>query len=65
MESDLLLLKPIKMARNPSDLLTKLLGKILFHRHVDVLMGRIIPDWVPLQGHDRQVSYAPPGLGTQ
>lgn len=63
-ESDLLLLEPIKTARNPSDLMTKLLGYLLFHQHVDVLMGRIMLDWVPLS-NDLCVAYALPNASNQ
>lgn len=57
-ESDLLLLEPIEMAKNHSDLMTKSLRRILFHHHVDVLMGRIISDWVSIEEPDLCSCYA-------
>jgi len=41
---DLLKLKRIDTSDNESDLITKNLGRILFYRHVEYLMGKIIPE---------------------
>ena len=45
-ELDLLKLKRINTADNESDLMTKDLGRTLFYRHMEYLMGKIIPEYV-------------------
>jgi hypothetical protein len=45
-EQDLILLKTIKTAENAADGMTKPLGKQLFYRHADVIMGKRVPDYV-------------------
>ena len=46
-ETDQLHIKKIDTADNASDALTKALGRILFYRHTDTLMGRRPPAFVP------------------
>lgn len=43
---DLLTLKRIDTADNESDGMTKNLGRTLFYRHMEYLMGKIIPEYV-------------------
>ena len=43
---DLLKLRRIDTADNESDLMTKNLGRTLFYRHMEYLMGKIIPEYV-------------------
>ena len=43
---DLLTLKRIATADNESDGMTKNLGRTLFYRHMEYLMGKIIPEYV-------------------
>ena len=45
-ELDLIKLKIINTADNESDLMTKNLGRTLFYRHMEYLMGKIIPEYV-------------------
>ena len=45
-ETDQLHIKKIDTADNASDVLTKALGRILFYRHTDTLMGRRPPSYV-------------------
>ena len=44
-KTDLLLVKRVPTNDNISDTLTKPLGKILFHRHNEVLMGTVQPEY--------------------
>lgn len=44
-ERDLIAMESISTALNASDIVTKQLGRILFHRHWDNVSGRIIPTW--------------------
>ena len=46
-ETDQLEIKKIDTADNASDVLTKALGRILFYRHTDTLLGRRVPTYVP------------------
>ena len=45
-KKDLLIMKRIKTSDNSSDAMTKQTGRQLFHRHFDLIMGRIKPDYV-------------------
>ena len=45
-ELDLLSLKRIATADNESDGMTKNLGRTLFYRHMEYLMGKIRPEYV-------------------
>ncbi len=42
-ERDLLILRRVDTSVNESDLMTKLLGRILFHRHNDYILGHVPP----------------------
>ena len=42
-EQDLLILHAIKTAQNAADAMTKPLGKQLFYRHADTIMGKRVP----------------------
>jgi hypothetical protein len=45
-EQDLILLKSIKTSDNAADAMTKSLGRQLFHRHTDTIMGRrVLRQW--------------------
>jgi KUP system potassium uptake protein len=44
-ESDLMVLERVDTAVNTSDHLTKILGRILFHRHNDYLLGHVPPKY--------------------
>ena len=44
-ERDLLILERVDTSVNTSDHLTKLLGRVLFHRHNDYLMGHVPPKY--------------------
>ena len=43
-ETDLLVLKRIGTHDNESDAMTKNMGRTLFYRHIDYIMGKIIPE---------------------
>jgi len=45
-DQDLLSLRRINTADNESDLMTKNLGRSLFYRHMEYLMGKILPEYV-------------------
>jgi hypothetical protein len=45
-EQDLMILQSIKTAENAADAMTKPLGRQLFHRHADTIMGRKVPHYV-------------------
>ena len=42
-EQDLLILKRVVTADNESDLLTKNLSRTLFYRHIEYIMGKVVP----------------------
>ena len=42
-ENDLILLQRVKSADNFSDLCTKALGRTLYYKHFDYVMGRVRP----------------------
>ena len=44
-EKDLLVLARINTHDNKSDTMTKNVGRTLFYRHQDYLMGKIIPEY--------------------
>ena len=44
-ERDLVVLEAVPTALNRSDTLTKSLGKTLFYRHLDHIMGHVPPQW--------------------
>ena len=45
-EQDLVILERIDTDKNASDVLTKATARILFHRHFDLLMGRMPPSYI-------------------
>ena len=45
-ERDLLTLKRIGTSDNESDLMTKNLGRTLFYRHMEYIMGKVQPEYV-------------------
>ena len=51
-EQDLIQLKRIDTCDNEADSLTKCVGRTLFYRHNDYIMGRIIPDYVIMESLD-------------
>ena len=44
-ETDLLVLKRIGTHYNESDGMTKNVGRTLFYRHMDYIMGKVIPEY--------------------
>ena len=44
-QTDQLEIKKIDTSDNAADVLTKALGRILFYRHMDTILGRHIPDF--------------------
>ena len=47
-ERDLIVMRAIATADNYSDAMTKNLGRTLFYRHFDYILGRRIPDYARL-----------------
>ena len=47
-ERDLLLLKRIHTSNNYADVMTKVLGRIKFHKHFDNIMGKVRPVYVDI-----------------
>ena len=47
-EQDLLILKRVVTADNESDLLTKNLSRTLFYRHIEYIMGKVVPAYVSI-----------------
>ena len=45
-EQDLMILQRINTAENAADAMTKPLGRQLFYRHADTIMGRRVPQYV-------------------
>mmetsp|Transcript_10383 Transcript_10383/g.14952 ORF Transcript_10383/g.14952 Transcript_10383/m.14952 type:complete len:1434 (-) Transcript_10383:2326-6627(-) len=45
-EQDLMILQSVKTAENAADGMTKPLGRQLFYRHADTIMGRRVPQYV-------------------
>ena len=43
--TDLLLLKRIGTNDNESDAMTKNVGRTLFYRHIEYMMGKVIPEY--------------------
>ncbi len=51
-EHDLLAVKRINSADNPSDVFTKALARTLFYRHTEFLMGKVVPQYAIPQVRD-------------
>jgi hypothetical protein len=47
-EQDLIILERVSSAQNMADHFTKCLSRVLFYRHNDYIMGRVIPPHSPL-----------------
>jgi hypothetical protein len=45
-ERDLIRLKRINTSDNYSDVLTKATGRTLFHRHINYILGKILPAYI-------------------
>ena len=45
-QHDLLILHQINTADNYVDAMTKALGRTLFYRHVNFIMGKIVPQYI-------------------
>lgn len=58
---DLIIMKRINTGDNYSDAMTKSLGTTLFHRHMNFIMGKIIPAYV-LEKHDTNTMTSFDGL---
>jgi hypothetical protein len=46
-ERDLIVLERVNTTINEADHLTKLLSRVLFHRHIDYIMGHVPPEYSP------------------
>ncbi len=53
-EWDHIILERVNTTINEVDHFTKLLSWVLFHRHIDYIMGHVPPDYLP--AHDRSIS---------
>ena len=47
-DRDLMIMSRVSTATNEADQFTKSLGRILFHRHLDYVMGHVPPQYAPL-----------------
>jgi hypothetical protein len=47
-QMDLLSLKRIDTSDNYSDVMTKATGRVLFYRHMNYILGKIIPSYVKI-----------------
>jgi hypothetical protein len=56
-EQDLLLLEAIKTSDNAADTMTKSLGRQLFYRHTDTIMGRRLPTQLLRSNTDQGYGY--------
>ena len=52
-ERDLIVLERVDTTINEADHFTKLLSRVLFHRHIDYIMGHVPPDYSP--AHERSI----------
>jgi hypothetical protein len=52
-ERDLIVLERVNTPINEADHFTKLLSRVLFHRHIDYIMGHVPPDYSP--AHERSI----------
>jgi hypothetical protein len=52
-ERDLIVLERVNTTINEADHFTKLLSRILFHRHIDYIMGHVPPEYSP--AHERSI----------
>ncbi len=48
---DLIVLERVDTTINEADLFTKLLSWVLFHRHIDYIMGHVPPEYLPAHDH--------------
>ena len=53
-DQDLIVLKRIDTSDNEADTLTKCVGRTLFYRHNDYIMGRNIPEYVIMDPLDKK-----------
>ena len=51
-QSDTIDIKKIDTADNAADVFTKALGRVLFYRHTDTILGRRTPSFVTSLPHD-------------
>ncbi len=47
MDQDLIVLECVNTTINKADHFTKLLSRVLFHRHIDYIMGHVPPEYSP------------------
>ena len=52
--NDLIVLKRINTSDNESDTLTKNVGRTLFYRHNDYMMGKVIPEYITKDHHVKE-----------
>jgi hypothetical protein len=58
---DLIILERVDTTINEADHFTKLLSRVLFHRHIDYIMGHVPPEYSP--AHDRSIGqFAEPAV---
>jgi hypothetical protein len=58
---DLIILERVNTTINEADHFTKLLSQVLFHRHIENIMGHVPPEYLP--AHDRLISqFAKPAV---
>ena len=50
---DLIVLERVDTTINEADHFTKLLSRVLFHRHIDYIMGHVPPEYSP--AHERSI----------
>ena len=61
-DQDLIVLKRIDTSDNEADALTKSVGRTLFYRHNDYIMGRTKPDYVRMDPLDQVDTLTREGL---
>jgi hypothetical protein len=60
-KQDLIVLERVDTMINEADHFTKLLSWVLFHRHIDYIMGHVPPEYLP--AHDRSIGqFAKPAV---
>ena len=64
-ERDLLILQRVSTHQNLADHFTKSLSRILFHRHVDFIMGHVPPPYSPKFSEFLRVTTLPPSAATR
>ena len=63
-ESDILILHQISTHDNEADTMTKNLGRTLFYRHKEYMMGKIVPNYA-IKGSNITSQYSEDSRNTQ